>query len=189
LIVRSVVASAKEFGKIIGELDPAAATARDAQLRAELKSGKAETIRQKFIPDLVGGLIAHGTKLAGRLFVQPLVRAAHGQVRRLDDLLKPEFAIFSATHATVSAISEASLSSWQQLGGERVVIAASGESSNRGGVMTVVEDGRLFVDWMRKNAVEAVIVRPDRYVFGGARDVVQLNMLIKNLIEELGGRS
>ena len=187
--VRSVVASAKEFGKIIGELDPAAATARDAQLRAELKSGKAETIRQKFIPDLVGGLIAHGTKLAGQLFVQPHVRAAHGQVRRLDDLLKPEFAIFSATHATMSAISEASLSSWQQLGGERVVIAASGESSNRGGVMTVVEDGRLFVDWMRKNTVEAVIVRPDRYVFGGARDVVQLNMLIKNLIEELGGRS
>jgi hypothetical protein len=42
---------------------------------------------------------------------------------------------------------------------------------------------------MRKNAVEAVIVRPDRYVFGGARDVGQLNMLIKTLIEELGGRS
>ena len=115
--------------------------------------------------------------------------AADGQVRRLDDLLKPEFAIFAATHATVSAISEVSLSSWQALGGERVVIAASGESSNRGGVVTVVEDGRLFGDWMRKNAVEAVIVRPDRYVFGGARDVDQLNMLIKNLIEELGGRS
>ena len=187
--VRSVVASAKEFGKIIGELDPEAAVARDERLRAELKSGKAETIRQKFIPGLVGGLIAPGTKLAGELFVQPHVRAADGQVRRLDDLLKPEFAIFSATHATVSAISEVSLSSWQALGGERVVIAASGESSNRGGVVTVVEDGRLFGDWMRKNAVEAVIVRPDRYVFGGARDVDQLNMLIKNLIEELGGRS
>jgi 3-(3-hydroxy-phenyl)propionate hydroxylase len=32
--VRSVVASAKEFGKIIGELDPEAAAARDARLRA-----------------------------------------------------------------------------------------------------------------------------------------------------------
>ena len=187
--VRSVVASAKEFGKIIGELDPEAAVARDARLRAELKSGKAETIRQKFIPDLVDGLIAPGTKLAGGLFVQPYVRVADGQARRLDDLLKPEFAIFSATHATVSGISEASLSSWQALGGERVVIAASGESSNRDGVMTVVEDGRLFGDWLQKNAVEAVIVRPDRYVFGGARDVCQLNMLINNLIEELGGRS
>ncbi len=187
--VRSVVASAKEFGKIIGELDPAAAAARDARLRAELKSGKAETIRQRFIPDLVGGLIASGAKLAGGLFVQPHVRAADNRVRRLDDLLKPEFAVVTATHTAMSEISGTSLSAWRQLGGERVVIAASGEGSNRDGVMTVVETERLFADWMRDNAVEVVIVRPDRYVFGGADDVGQLNMLVNNLIEELGGRS
>src|SRR6202521_1965566 len=81
--VRSVVASAKEFGKIIGELDHEAAVARDARLRAELKSGTAETIRQKFIPDLASGLIACGAKLAGGLFVQLQVRAADGGVRRL----------------------------------------------------------------------------------------------------------
>src|SRR5260221_3850725 len=125
--VRSVVASAKEFGKIIGELDPVAAAERDARLRAELKSGTAETIRQTFIPDLVGGLIASGAKLAGGLFVQPHVRAADGHVRRLDDLLKPEFAIFTATQAAMSGMSEAALSGWRQIGGERVVIAASGE--------------------------------------------------------------
>jgi 3-(3-hydroxy-phenyl)propionate hydroxylase len=67
--VRAVVASAKEFGKIIGELDPVAAAERDLRLRAELKAGTAETIRQKFIPDLVSGLIARDTALAGRLFV------------------------------------------------------------------------------------------------------------------------
>ena len=182
--VRSVVASAKEFGKIIGELDPAAAVARDVRLRAELKSGKAETIRQKFIPDLAGGLIALGAKLAGGLFVQPQVRAADGRVRRLDDLLKPEFAIFTATHAAMSGMSEAALSNWRQLGGERIVIAASGESFGDG-VMTVVEHGRLFADWMRDNAVKAVIVRPDRYVFAGAENAEQLNMLIKQLIQNL----
>ena len=183
--VRSVVASAKEFGKIIGELDPAAAAARDAHLRAELKSGKAETIRQKFIPDLAGGLIASGAKLAGGLFVQPHVRADDGCVRRLDDLLQPEFAIFCATHAAMSGMSVATVSSWQQISGERVVIAASGESSNRDGVLTVVETGRLFADWMRDNAIEAVIVRPDRYVFAGAENAAQLNMLIEQLIQNL----
>ncbi|MBR1229907.1 MULTISPECIES: bifunctional 3-(3-hydroxy-phenyl)propionate/3-hydroxycinnamic acid hydroxylase [unclassified Bradyrhizobium] len=183
--VRSVVASAKEFGKIIGELDPAAAVARDAQLRAELKSGKAQTVRQKFIPDLVGGLIASGAKLAGGLFVQPHVRAVDGRLRRLDDLLKPEFAIFAATPAAMSGISEAALSSWRQLGGERVVIAGSGESSNRDGIMTVVENERLFADWMQANAVEAVIVRPDRYVFAGAENPQRLSMLIEQLIQNL----
>src|SRR5258708_10770851 len=83
--VRSVVASAREFGKIIGELDPAAAVARDERLRADLKSGKAETIRQKFIPDLVGGLSASDAQLACGLFAQPQVRIPGGRVKSLDD--------------------------------------------------------------------------------------------------------
>ena len=85
--VRAVVASAKEFGIIIGELDPVAAAERDLRLRAELKAGKAETIRQKFIPDLVSGSHRARRRTAGRLFVQPHVRAPDGRTCRLDDLL------------------------------------------------------------------------------------------------------
>jgi 3-(3-hydroxy-phenyl)propionate hydroxylase len=187
--VRSVVASAKEFGKIIGELDLKAAVARDARLRAELKSGKAETIRQKFIPDLASGLIARDAKLAGGLFVQPRVQAADGSVRRLDDLLKTEFAVVTATQEAMSWMSEASLSCWQQLGGERVVIAGTGESSTRGGISTFVETDEIFSNWMRENQVSVVIVRPDRYVFAGASNADQLNMLMGNLIEALHVRS
>jgi 3-(3-hydroxy-phenyl)propionate hydroxylase len=43
----------------------------------------------------------------------------------------------------------------------------------------------LFADWLRDNAIEAVIVRPDRYVFAGAENADQLNMLIKQLIQNL----
>jgi 3-(3-hydroxy-phenyl)propionate hydroxylase len=185
--VRSVVARAKEFGKIIGELDPAAAAARDARLRAELKSGQALTIRQKFIPDLVGGLVASGATLAGGLFVQPHVRAADNRETRLDDLLKPEFTIVTATHAAMSGLSESLVSAWRQLGGERVVIATSGEGSHRDDILTVVETERLFANWIRDHAVEAVVVRPDRYVFGGACNAEQLNVLTGNLIARLHG--
>ena len=186
--VRSVVASAKEFGKIIGELDPVAAAARDQRLRAELESGKAETIRQKFIPDLASGLIASRNKLAGRLFVQPRVRAVDGSERRLDDLLKPEFAVVTATHEAMSWMSEASLSCWQRLGGERVVIAEAGKSTMRDGIATLVETDGVFSNWMRENRVNAVIVRPDRYVFAGAGNAEELKTSMENLIEELGGR-
>ncbi len=187
--VRAVVASAKEFGTIIGELDPDAAAKRDARLRAELKSGQAVTIRQKFIPDLADGLIAKDSKLAGRLFVQPRVRAADGRIKRLDDELKLEFAIVTRTREAMSGLSEAALSSWRRLGGERIVIAASGESSNADGILTLVETGQLFADWMRDNGVEAVIVRPDRYVFGGAATAGQLNALVADLVGRLqGGR-
>jgi len=186
--VRSVVASAKEFGKIIGELDPAAAIARDERLRADLKSGKAETIRQKFIPDLTSGLIV-ARKLGGRLFVQPRVMSADGTVGRLDDLLKPEFAIVTATQEAMSWISTASNARWLRLGGERVIVTGAGESSTRDGVLTVVESDGVFSSWMQQNEVGAVIVRPDRYVFAGAGSADELNMLIEALTEALGGRA
>ncbi len=185
--VRAVVASAKEFGTIIGELDPEAAAKRDARLRAELKSGQAVTIRQKFIPDLAGGLIAKDAKLAGRLFVQPHVKAADGRIKRLDDELKLEFAIVTRTQEAMSGLSEVALSSWQRFGGERVVIAASGESRNDEEVLTVVETERLFADWMHGNDVEAVIVRPDRYVFGAAATASELNALVADLVSKLQG--
>ena len=182
--VRAVVASAKEFGKIIGELDPEAAAERDLRLRAELKAGKAETIRQRFIPDLVSGLIARDAVLAGRLFVQPHVRAPDGRTCRLDDLLKPEFAIATTAAAPMAWLSD--VASWQGLSGERVVITTSGESSDADGILSVVERDGLFADWMRQHGAAAVIVRPDRYVFGAAGNADELNRLVGELREGLG---
>jgi 3-(3-hydroxy-phenyl)propionate hydroxylase len=77
---------------------------------------------------------------------------------------------------------------WRQLGGERVIITDAGESSRRDEISTVVESDAVFSSWMRENEVGAVIVRPDRYVFAGASNADQLNMLIGTLIETLGGR-
>ncbi len=180
--VRAVVASAKEFGKIIGELDPVAAAERDLRLRAELKAGTAETIRQKFIPDLVSGLIAPDADLAGRLFVQPHVRAPDGRMCRLDELLKPEFAIVTLAAQQMAWLSEASA-----LAGSACPANASSsprrvKAATRTASSSVVERDGLFADWMRQHGVAAAIVRPDRYVFGAARSAEQLNMLVERLI-------
>ncbi|MBR0751847.1 bifunctional 3-(3-hydroxy-phenyl)propionate/3-hydroxycinnamic acid hydroxylase [Bradyrhizobium jicamae] len=183
--VRAVVASAKEFGKIIGELDPVAAAERDARLRADLKSGKAETIRQKFIPDLVSGLIERDARLGGRLFVQPHVRGPDGRVRRLDDVLKPEFAIVTSAPETMAWLSDDLRAAWRRIGGERVVVASAGESSARDGILTVVETEKLFTDWMRQNAAAAVIVRPDRYVFASADNADEFNVQVQHLLQNL----
>lgn len=88
----------------------------------------------------------------------------------------------------MSGLSEAALSSWRALGGERTVITASGEGSNAEGILTVVETERLFADWMSDNGVEAVIVRPDRYVFGGVATAGELNRLVADLVGKLQGR-
>ena len=60
--VRTLVSLAKQFGEIIGELDPVAARARDAMLRGQLERGETETVRQRFIPGLTGGVIDKGPR-------------------------------------------------------------------------------------------------------------------------------
>src|SRR5262249_25571619 len=50
--VEALVGFAKKAGEVIGELDVAAAQARDALLRGQLERGEAETIRQRFVPNL-----------------------------------------------------------------------------------------------------------------------------------------
>lgn len=186
--VAAIVAAAKEFGLIIGELDTAAAEARDARLIAELRSGKAETVRQKFIPNLQSGVIASGAPTAGTLFVQPFVQRGYASIARLDDVLAPGFAIVAASAAIFADMAPASLKTWQSLGGECVMVRSLADVSANdapSGVQVWTEAETLLSDWLRREGVEAVIVRPDRYVFGGARTAADLDALVAALERQL----
>lgn len=183
--VAAVVATAKEFGKIIGELDPVAAQKRDERLRAELKSGQAVTIRQKFIPDLTSGVIASGAPAAGALFPQPRVRLSDGRTVRLDDALKPSFAVVSDDSDMLSWFTPDALRTLSHLGGERVVVGKCLSVQTSANTLRVVAEDDLFSNWMRSLGARAVVVRPDRYIFGTASDAEQLNALIGLLGDNL----
>jgi 3-(3-hydroxy-phenyl)propionate hydroxylase len=183
--VGAVVATAKEFGKIIGELDPVAARTRDERLRTELRSGRAQTIRQKFIPDLNGGLIALGAKLAGTLFVQPSVRCADGRVARLDDLLPPGLAMVAATSEPMNWLTPQSRRFWRELGGDQVIVADRMLIDAPHGAICAVEEGHLLRDWLHSNGATVVVVRPDRYVFGAADNADELNELVGRIFYSL----
>jgi 3-(3-hydroxy-phenyl)propionate hydroxylase len=167
--VSKIVALAKEFGLIIGELDLVKAEARDKKLRAELQSGQAQTNRQKFIPDLTGGLIAKDAPAAGTLFPQPNVATENG-IARLDDTLTPEFVIATTSPDVLNTLTSQSAATWDRLRGERIVVK---------------ETGTLFADWLKQNGIVAAIIRPDRAVFGGARTADELNALIATLASQL----
>lgn len=186
--VSAVVATAKAFGKIIGELDLAAAKARDGRLLAELRAGTAETIRQKFIPDLTSGLIATGAPLAGSLFVQPRIVRCDGCVARLDDLLPSGFAIVAPSTTPLKWLSERTRHDWLEHGGALVLVGAKTPSEADDDVITLTEEGQLFRDWLHSANAEAVVVRPDRYVFGGALSADQLNELVGRCLRGLAAK-
>jgi len=181
--VRALVSLAKEFGLIIGELDPIAAQARDEKLRGELERGEAQTIRQRYIPDLSAGVIdAHASAAAGTLFVQPRARGDGGDPVLLDDMLNDRFLLATATNEAQDWLAGEAREAWHRLGGECVVISSAGETARAmPGVCHVAELDGLFKAWAAQHGCAAVIVRPDRYVFGTANDAAGLNRLVLSL--------
>lgn len=182
--VRTVVSHAKEFGLIIGELDLEAAKRRDQLLGEQLRSGVAETVRQKFIPGLEDGLIARredGTlaPAAGDIFVQPWVRTGSGSVR-LDEVLGQSFALVLASKEALAWIDESVQAALDRLGCKVVVLDASA-SSGSCAVEHIDEEGELAANWFRTWGAGAAMVRPDHYVFGCATDARDLGALVDQL--------
>jgi 3-(3-hydroxy-phenyl)propionate hydroxylase len=191
--VRTLVATAKEFGLIIGELDLAAARIRDETLRGQLERGEAETIRQRFVPNLTTGIIDRDPEArgAGSLFVQPKIhRPARADApdteALLDDLLRSRFLIAAAAPEVQGWLTPESRALWRRLGGERIVIGPPEQTRLRDhladdDIQYLAETNSLFAGWMSQINSAAVVVRPDRYVFGTASDAAQLNRLIASV--------
>lgn len=187
--VRTVVGHAKTFGLIIGELDEAAALRRDQELKEQLASGKAETVRQKFIPGLEVGALASlqdGSPAlgAGELFVQPWVQQG-ADWTRLDDVMTTGFWI-----TTTGAIDPAmwrDLPAWRQMGGRTVAIHTVVQSHTGldTDTLQVVEREGLFAQWMQERQAMAVLVRPDHYVYGVAQTPAELLELIHSAANDL----
>ena len=131
--VAAVVAAAKEFGAVIGELDEAQAQERDRVLEAQLASGEMQTSRQGFIPNLETGVIAPEPGLAwpdqvaGKLMVQPEVVCPDGAARLLDDHVPMDFLYVTASEAAQDWMA-GQADAWAAIGGRRLVIAAEGAS-------------------------------------------------------------
>lgn len=178
---KAVVENAKAFGLIIGELDPQAAQERDRRLAGELASGRAETVRQKFIPGLAHGLVdldGEGRPRggAGQLFVQPWVRSGrHQPWRRLDDVVGFGFLLVVRDQAMPDRMPAVVRRAWAAIGGTSVVVGSGGCEEQHG----------LLAAWMAEHDAQAVVVRPDRYVYGTARDGAALLPLLSSLLARL----
>lgn len=188
--VRTVVGHAKNFGLIIGELDPEAARERDRRLGEELASGRAETVRQRFIPGLEAGLIdrdAQGGPRtgAGELLVQPWVRQGDGPWRRLDDVVGPRFLVAVCSPDVLADVladvDDALRAEWAALGGRWVALGAAAPAVSGGDVLLLEERDGLLAGWLRERGAVALVARPDRYVYGVARSGESLGRLVREL--------
>ncbi len=150
--VRFIVQAAVDFGRLICTLDPVAAAARDdSMLAARAVAPEAQDTSQGVpMPPLSGPAIGDG---GGRPSYQPVIVE-----RRLDDL------VGSRWLAITRGATDEAADWWQQRGAAVLTALDHPELAALLDVVTAA-DG---------TAAQAVVVRPDRYVFGGAATLREL---------------
>src|SRR5271166_4246965 len=148
--VRSIIATAIMMGRTVCITDPVAARVRDQKMLAARASGSSKDGSLSH-PPFASGCILTGTPAAGSYFPQAIAN----HTLRLDDVLGPGAWLISRSlptgHRTTSALRSIALDDSE--------IAPFKEQ---------------LETWLTKHLVEAVLVRPDRYVFGtGTAEALQ----------------
>ncbi|HQS68579.1 MAG: monooxygenase [Novosphingobium sp. 28-62-57] len=137
--VRAVIGAAVAAGRYICELDPAKAAARDAAIRAQSAQKAGETAAD-LIPAIATGFILPGSPAAGTRFIQPGLDDG----RKLDDLTGQGWRLF--------------------------VRSAGADGGPDGGIVAEdLPDGGAVAAWLDAHGAQAVLVRPDHYVFGSGK--------------------
>lgn len=144
--VRSVIHAAVAAGRYICELDPEKAGIRDRERRAQSLQTQGETAHD-LIPAISTGIILNESSAAGERFIQPATGEA-----LLDDFTGGGWRLFFRNCGSSGASSDVA------------VFDAD----------TLPDDGAVR-RWLDDRDVNAVLVRPDHYVFGTTRlDVASL---------------
>ncbi|CAM5265171.1 FAD-binding monooxygenase OS=Streptomyces aurantiogriseus OX=66870 GN=GCM10010251_85030 PE=4 SV=1 [Streptomyces aurantiogriseus] len=181
---------AKEFGHVICERDEATAAKRDADLLAELAERPEGTVRQSLIPGLQAGFLApEGFPARGDILPQPKVTDGGGRAGLLDEFTAGAFRLV-VRQDTDLAEAESALRAHRAAGGfpvtlVRLVPPAGGVVA--GGPDEYREAEGVLDAWMRHRSCEAVLARPDHYVFGGVHSARETGQLLASARRHLRG--
>jgi 2,4-dichlorophenol 6-monooxygenase len=143
--VQAFIELAVRLGAVIQATDPAVAAERAARFLA----GEAQVFEYPQ-PGLGPG--RHAGALGGTLFPQP--RLADG--RRLDEALGDAFAVLGDA-AAIDAADAATRERWRAAG-----------------AVVLRDPGEAVAAWWRTRGLTSVVLRPDRYLLGAARDAHEL---------------
>lgn len=136
--VRAVITAAVNAGRYICMLNPEAAAVRDAAMREVEAKGRQGTAAD-LIPAIGTGIVALGSPGAGERFIQPRVNG-----KLLDDVTGGGWRLF--TRVPVD----------RAMTGDDVTLI----------LLDQLGESEAIDKWLEARGAEAVLVRPDHYVFG-----------------------
>jgi 3-(3-hydroxy-phenyl)propionate hydroxylase len=160
----------KDIGKIVTERDVNKARERDAKL-LDLCNGNVKPMpRQDMQPPLSAGLLASPVRPAhGTIFPQPWLVRMDGSRVRMDDLLGHGWRLIARDARYLPTYYPL-----QQIYGMNVTAACLGEEG-------FCEEEGVVEAWFERYAANAVLVRPDNYVYGVAQSASDLEELLNHI--------
>ena len=99
--------------------------------------------------------------------------------------------LLTSDEATAAGISGDTLATIGKLGGLVVSIDTAGRPASSEGANTLKlsETDGLFAGWQKSTGFKAALVRPDRYLYGGAQDAGEAARLVESLAGAMFGAS
>lgn len=166
--VRAIIEAAVANGRYICTLDRDVAAERDATLRARMAQGADVRSFREVIPGLKAGLLdpQADSEAVGLLIAQPKVRVSGGDEQLLDDALGNGWAIVCLS-GVLADLNPAPLEAL-----DLAVVELDRD---------VTETADLLRRWFDEFGCAAAVIRPDRYVYGTARDGDELAALVGRL--------
>ncbi|AMU04676.1 MULTISPECIES: bifunctional 3-(3-hydroxy-phenyl)propionate/3-hydroxycinnamic acid hydroxylase [Burkholderia] len=160
--VRQFIEFAIELGKVICVLDPVTAAKRDAWLLGEGAHDEDRFPNPRLPPS---DCLRYGDPLAGQLSLQARVRVGE-QVGRFDDLVGGGFVLLSLNSHSMKELSPSQRAFMLFAGVQSV-------SMEQGGPVEDVDGS--YREWFSTLGCEAVLIRPDFYIFGGGAPAELVN--------------
>ena len=173
--VQEIIRQAVEMGRLICMLDPAEVSARDERMKAARKD-PALALKPPPEPRLgEGGGYRPGDDAAGYLSVQGRVRR-QGRVGLFDDVVGRGWQLLIRDHGGTPLFDPPAQDLIRRL---HIVVARFGSQGD------VIDLEGVYSGWFDRLDAEAVLVRPDFYVFGASR-LTDVSALLASARASLG---
>jgi hypothetical protein len=179
--VEAIVEASLRLGELISIIDPQRAAERDRRLRSGTLAPPEP------MPALVDGVLQRGEDgtpraPAGELSLQARVEL-DGRAGLFDDVVGGGWVVLTTGWAAAERLAPATLQLLELI--EARVIRIESTSGTVGAAVDV--DG-LYLAWLQGLTAQAIVVRPDFYVFGAARDAGELELIVEDLRRQLSIR-
>lgn len=178
--VSDVIDLSMYLGKVICIADPVKAAERDEAFF----SGKAPP--PPAFPSLTDGILRRGPD--GAVQAPAGLLSPHGRVRsgeregRFDDVVGLGFVLVARNGAVESELGEKQRAFLDALGAKRVLVAAASAEAGHGAWSDL--DSK-FIPYMEQHGIEAMLVRPDFYLYGAVSKASDINQLVDDLARDL----